>query len=285
MSAIVQNLVIAATEQNSDKVARPRKPVLSGKFLKFQVFGLDFVNKLAEKGLLSGDVKLAQDTLHIFSSVDEQTEFYQDFLDNFKTTSKDLRKLVLLHNKPVKAPRAKKADKLTNDDLLDMDIIQEDDTTAQPTPETTSTVVAPKKRGGGRKKNPVAVVNVTNSDDIIAQLVSIGTTADPVVVPPVVQEAPPAKKTRKTKADPTSNDPPVKKGRAKKNSNPTPNHNPTQPVLTHNLPLDDDDDDELVTREFLLNGTQILVDDDNNVYDFNSHLPLGKLDLINSRII
>jgi hypothetical protein len=148
------------------------------------------------------------------------------------------------------------------------------------------------KKKAGRKKAAVTVVNDSQSDNIIDQLVSIGTAqtaepaaapakrgrkpkatvaapAEPVVVAPVVAEK--EKKPRKTTTKKEKTAPVVEEPK------PTP-----EPVVTADQ---EDDDDELVTREYILNGKQILVDEENNAYDFNTHEPIGTFDALNSKLI
>jgi hypothetical protein len=304
MSSPVVVPVVVVPEVEVAKVVRPRKPTLPAKFQKVLVTGYHFLNILSELGLLNGDVKLAQDAVKMYSSIEDQTVFYEKFLVDFKSAQKEMKKLIVAHNKPPKAPRKPRAPKEPKE----------------------GETAEPKKVG--RKKNTVKIVNDAKPDDIISQLVSIGTSEHggaaaepaPVKVPakrgrkpkaaaaeaPVVQDTIPApvveeaaapavvpaaeKKPRKNAkkeapapvvAEVAAPAPVVAEKKPRKNAK----KEAPAPVPEPAASQDEDDGDELVTREYVINGVQVLVDEDNNVYHFTTHEQIGTFDQANAAIV
>ena len=121
---------------------RVKKPVLSAKFSKFQVFGFWFIENMKNKQIID-DVSAAHSLLTMFSDVPQQALFFEQFLEEFKMANKNMKAAVRLHNKP---PPVKKEKKL--------------DTTLEGTE---------KKRG--RKRKEVVIVN-DKQEQLIEDLVA-----------------------------------------------------------------------------------------------------------------
>jgi hypothetical protein len=106
MSANTQTNTIVAQEK------KEKKPTLSAKYSKFLVFGYGFVKSLESQGVLNAEgVETAFAELKLMSSVEEQTQLYENLIVQSKETSKVMRKFIVLRNKPPKAPRAPRAKK------------------------------------------------------------------------------------------------------------------------------------------------------------------------------
>ena len=115
----IENTVVST--ETAGKKTRVKKPVLAVKLLKYLDFGFQVVQNLHSAGLLDDeglDIAFAQ--IKLLSSVEDQTAFYSNFLDQSNDTAKILRKFVVAKLKPVpvKKPRAKSNAK-TNTDPVD----------------------------------------------------------------------------------------------------------------------------------------------------------------------
>jgi hypothetical protein len=171
--------VVIATETKKEKA--PRKPTLPAKYNKFLAFGVWFSDQIVEKGLLDGANREAiHNALQVFSSLDEQTAFYDDFLKTqVSPTLKSVRKMVQKHNRPPRAPRAKKVKVDSTEDIAPVVASEEK-----------------KKRGGGRKKKEVVV---SEADAVVNQLVEAANTPTAPVAPATEAEEP-VKKEKKPRA-------------------------------------------------------------------------------------
>jgi hypothetical protein len=181
MSSVVETVENVVVETNTSE----KKPSLSAKLEKFMVFGYWFLDHLHNTDIISDEkfVELKEE-LRMYSTVEEQTEFYQQFLDDTKISSKELKKDIRDHFKPKKAQKEKVA----------------------------KGVNAVEKRG--RKKK--AVVN-EQIDPLVAEMVAaangeqpvvepavepvVETVVEQVVEPAVEQEKPKRKYNRKSKAE------------------------------------------------------------------------------------
>lgn len=312
MSSIENQPVVDAVSEIKDK--KPKKPTLSAKYQKFMIFGYAFVKQLQEANLLvddnSLDVSFTQ--LRLFASVEDQTQFYSNFLDESSATGKLMRKFIQDKNKPPKGnkkPRAprKKADVSVSEG--------EDQSQEKP----------PAKVRKPRAKKSITVVNDTENN-IIGQLVAAAQNEEPVVTPVVVAEKKPRKKAvdkvtptpvevptpvepveetantevketekkdkkprkkAESKTDSVETDKKEKKPRkkaepkTKTNSVEDKKTTETKPLTNElvNEPIvetKEEEEDEIHTREFVLNGVSYLIDDDNNVYSVDeSHDHIG----------
>lgn len=94
ISTVVDTNVVVAEKQ--------KKPTLAGKYSKFLTFGFWLASILPE------EIKNQLfDIIHLYDTVDEQTELFERFLNEEKTTAKTMRKIIAEHNKPPKATKAK----------------------------------------------------------------------------------------------------------------------------------------------------------------------------------
>ena len=123
-----------------EKVQSTRSPSLSGKYSKFLLFGFQFIEQLKTHNLLS-DIDASYQLLSLFSNVEDQTEYFENFFLNIKSSTKEM-KLVLKNklnaNKPVKA---KKNNSNTSNDIITNNIVLTDPVTSE------------KKRGRKKKDN------------------------------------------------------------------------------------------------------------------------------------
>ena len=227
MSAVLDNVVLTdmpttTVDTTVVEVPKTKKPVLPAKLGKFLVFGYAFVCDLQASGALTEDlVERAYDLLRVFASVEEQTLYYQNFLDQSTATAKVLRKFVAVRSKPPKPlknkkntaadgadgaatpraskPRAKKSVRVVSDaanDLIGQIVAAANsdlplDTTVT---EGTGTEVKAKKPRAPRK--PKAVVPVAADPIPLAQSATAAeeepVVSNEVVTEPVVDAAEPA---------------------------------------------------------------------------------------------
>ena len=111
----IENTVVSTETAGTIKKPRVKKPVLAVKLLKYLDFGFQVVQNLHSAELLDDeglDHAFAQ--IKLLSSVEDQTAFYSNFLDQSNDTAKILRKFVAAKLKPVplKKSRAKKVGNL-----------------------------------------------------------------------------------------------------------------------------------------------------------------------------
>lgn len=263
MSAIEISNVAVASEATVEKKPRaPRKPTLPAKYHKFMTFGFTMLRSLQETGALSEETleTAYRAQLKLFGALDDQTAFYQAFLDGCSAQTKVMKKFVADRNKPPRKARAKK----------------EQDPNA------------PKKERKPRAKKETTVVSDAAAN-VIAELTSAALAPEPSV--PVVETKPKAKAGRKPKAtatttapvadtipDPiatvapsitTDTKPKAKPGRKPKATKKTIAPTPVAPAS--NDSDDDEDGETILTRETIVDGTPFLIDQHNNLYDPSSH--------------
>lgn len=294
---------VVEVEMNNVQVAdqtvkKERKPALTIAMKRCMIFAFNLINQLNESGLLSdkeGAMDSAQGFIQLMSSPEDQLAFYTKFLEDSTTQGKIMNKYVKDKIKAAKAlvpkekkPRAPRKPKVQSE--------SEAETDGEP---------KEKKPRKPRAKKEVNVVNDTDAN-IIGELVAAAAVENTVVEPAAEAVAPKAKKPRAKKAEPVTTEAPVaaaveapvaapkeKKPRAKKAdkapvpatetvaaATPAPKEKKPRtkkadkapapapaPAPVEELAIDDADDDENIqTREFVLNGVDYLIDDDNNVY-------------------
>jgi len=283
---------------SEEKVEKERKPTMTIAMKRCMIFAFNLINQLNESGLLSdkeGAMDSAQGFIQLMSSPEDQLAFYTKFLEDSTTQGKIMNKYVKDKIKAAKAlvpkekkPRAPRKPKVQSE--------SEAETDGEP---------KEKKPRKPRAKKEVNVVNDTDAN-IIGELVAAAAVENTVVEPAAEAVAPKAKKPRAKKAEPVTTEAPVaaaveapapapkeKKPRAKKAdkapvpvtetvavATPAPKEKKPRakkgdkapepapvPAPVEELTVDDADDDENIqTREFVLNGVDYLIDDDNNVY-------------------
>jgi hypothetical protein len=262
-------------EETEKKEVKPRKPTLSAKYTKFVVFGYSVVNALVAAGLIPEDqLDSAYAQIKLMDSVEDQTAFYSNFLENLSASGKAMKKFVNDKKKPpkepkVRKPRAKKAD---------TDAESKAPKEKKPRAKKEAKAESESESETKKEKKPRAKKSVTvESDanvDLISNLVNAAQ-ADPIPAPvEAPAEAPKAKKKSKAK-EPKAKEPKAKepKTKAKKEA-------PAAPVVepTPALEAEDDDDDEVIqTRETVIDGETFLVDQEGNLYDPETHEFVRKL--------
>ena len=100
--AEVNDAIVAAAAAEKQK-----KPVLSGKYSKFLTFGFWLSSMFDDEEIKSQ----LYTKLHLYGTVEEQTELFEQFLVDEKTIAKTVRKHIADHNKPPKPVKAKAARK------------------------------------------------------------------------------------------------------------------------------------------------------------------------------
>jgi len=196
MSALNESTVIAPVVV--DKVVKEKKPSLPAKYAKFMQFGFFFVSSMKDSGVID-DASAATllDRLCTFSSVDQQQEFYQVWLDSAKESNKAMRKAIAAAKKAAlppktkkprakkvvdpsdpssqekpKKPRAKKSDK-TNDLVDQLSALASQTTPLEPAPpaepsaEVSASIPAKKPRAKAVKKTKTADVVVVPALDAL----------------------------------------------------------------------------------------------------------------------
>lgn len=290
MNSIVNTPVENVEVVVAPKVNKPKK--LSGKFEKFLVFGYWFVEQLKQQNIAVDESVLHQQ-LTMFSSVEEQTQFFEAFFDQLKTSTKGMKAVIKEHNKPpTKAKKTKK----------------------EPTEK-------PAKKTNGRKKKAAEVIN-DKQDELVAELVAAAQTeevplddkpkrkysrkpkskdaeepssepaSEPLAVEPSVAvvldnalaaikeplvEKPKKKTTKKdteTKPKETKETKP-KETKAKKTKK---TEEPVKETFVEPSPLANDDDaeeEEIQVQKFQHKGLHYLRDSNNNIYDKDTCEPIG----------
>jgi len=243
----VQNTIVAAPV----KEKKPRKPTLAAKYSKVVIANYSIIQMLKSKGLLTDEaVETAYSEIKLFDSVEDQSAFYESFIDSLKDTGKTMKKFVTQRLKPPKAPRAKKETKprakketkVVDDTKVDVvaQLVEAANAPMTPPRETQVEVKAPdapkKAKNPRAKKEKVAAIPL----DLEA----------PVEVAPAA--AP--KKEKKT--------------RAKKAVAPVP-----VPV-----PVQEEEEEEIHTQEIVIGDKTYLLDGENNIYSVETHDHIGTFD-------
>lgn len=148
------------------------KKTLAGKYTKFMVYGFKLAQSLKDQDLINDEVyNYMMKEQNMYGTVDAQTEFFESFFEDMKSSAKLMKQQIRQHNKPAKAKKEK---------VVDPD--------------------APKAKRGRKKKE--VVDNSTPEEKLVADIVAAAKseTIEPVVeevVEPVVSEKP--KRGRKSK--------------------------------------------------------------------------------------
>jgi hypothetical protein len=200
-----------ASEEESTK--KPRKITLNAKYNKFLVFGYWLVENLKKNNLVESSEDILQ-FIQYYSTVEEQTDFYDNFVSEMKDTNKMMKKNLRTHLKSLKPKKNKK--------VVD------------------PTQAAEKKRG--RKKKVVDILP-DKQEQLIADLVAAA-------------------------QDLTLSEPEPKAEER------------TTPLLPATPKSDSDSQasDEIDVSVMTLNGVDYLIDQNNDVYDVNTHEPIGSFD-------
>ena len=163
----LSNTVIAETKV---KAPRVKKPTLSAKYSKFQVFGYGLIKSLQSQGVLTDEgVETAYEELKLLSSIEDQTQFYESILEQSKETGKVMRKYVTQRLAPPKAPRAKKPRAKKEAKVEEITVKVEEVNV-----EETKTGDKKKKKAATRTKKATRVES-DESTDFVAELVNAAT--------------------------------------------------------------------------------------------------------------
>jgi len=272
---------------------KEKKPSLSAKHSKFLVFGYWFTQQLLDKQLLS-DSQSALELLTLFSDVSAQTTYFQTFLDELKSSTKDMKSAIKAHNKPPPKSKAKpaksdNAESKRGRKKKDVVVVhdKQDELVAELVAAANEqTILEPvlKRKYNRKPKNaePVeSTVEATvetpaqiliNSDldnyvlqCTIADMRRAATVEAPVEAP--VETKKKASKEKKEKA------PKEKKEKAPKKSKTV-----QQPIL-------EEEEEEIETKPITIGDAQYLIDSDLNIYDIKSHENIGTFDSTNNIII
>jgi len=291
----VENVEVVVAQ----KVARVKKPSLPAKYSKFMSFGFWFLNKMEAtvRDQLFPEIKL-------FSSIEEQSAFFQSYLDEASASNKIMRKTITAFHKPPKVRAEKKSRKTSkpvaaaSDDLIEK-LIAEANGDAAPAPEPTEEKAKKSKKskeegGAPTEEKPKKEKKVADkpkkekkTKEAPAEVVAepVATTDAPAAEVTAPTEKPKKEKkaaAKKTEEGATEEKPkkekkvPAKKS-TKKEETPAPEPLQQAPA---------DDSDEIQTRIVTIEGgKQYLIDQDYNLYDINTHEEIGKFDQVTQQPI
>ena len=297
MSSPIANVEIVAP-----KAPRVKKPSLPAKYNKFMSFGFWFLNKMdaTVRDQLFPELKL-------FSTIEDQSAFFQTYLDEASASNKIMRKTVAAFHKPPKVRAEKKSRKSSkpvaaeSDDLI-AKLIADANGSAEPASGDAPVQEKPKKSRKSTKKTeepastsdvaPVADAPVEEKPKKATKKSTkkaeepVAPTDAPVAADEPLQEKPKkaTKKSTKKAEEPVAPtdaplaDAPVQEKPKKATKRATkkaeePVAAPTEPVSP------DEESDEIQTRIVTIDGgKQYLIDSEYNLYDITSHEQIGKFD-------
>jgi len=281
VAPVVEKAETPKSDSESEE-KKPRKPTLSAKYTKFVVFGYSIVNALVAAGLIPDEeIKdLAYAQIKLMDSVEDQTAFYSNFLENLSASGKAMKKFVNDKKKPPKVikekkPRAKKV-KADSESESESKAPKAKKVKAEPEPESESEPISEPKAKKPRAKKSVTVESDAKVD-LISNLVNAAQAEAPVDASKKESKTK-TKEPKETKAkepkETKTKEPKETKTKTKaKKEEPTPV--PVAPVLE--AEEEDDDDEVIQTRETVIDGETFLVDQDGNLYDAETHEFIRKL--------
>ena len=266
---------------------KEKKPSLSAKHSKFLVFGYWLTQQLLHKQLLS-DSQSALELLTLFSDVSAQTTYFQTFLDELKSSTKDKKSAIQAHNKPPPQSKAKpaKSDNVESKrgrkkkDVVVVHDKQDELVAELVAAANEQTILEPvlKRKYNRKSKNaePVEATVETTVETPAQKLIDSDldnyvlqcTNADMRRAATVEATKEKAPKEKKEKA------PKEKKEKAPKKSKTV-----QQPIL------EEEEEEEIETKPITIGDAQYLIDSDLNIYDIKSHENIGTFDSTNNIII
>lgn len=295
----VENVEVVVAQ----KVARVKKPSLPAKYSKFMSFGFWFLNKMEAtvRDQLFPEIKL-------FSSIEEQSAFFQSYLDEASASNKIMRKTITAFHKPPKVRAEKKSRKTSkpvaaaSDDLIEK-LIAEANGDAAPAPAATEEKAKKSKKskeeGGApteekpKKEKKVADKPKKEKKTKEAPAEVVAEPAEPVATtdapaPEVTAPTEKPKKEKKAAAKKTeegaTEEKPKKEKKAPAAKKSTKKEETPAPEPLQQAPADDSD--EIQTRIVTIEGgKQYLIDQDYNLYDINTHEEIGKFDQVTQQPI
>lgn len=272
-----------------DAVVKKRvSHTLPAKYSKFIEFGyylltkvsFNFIHKNTDDSEVVFDEKELLNKLHLLESIDVQQQFVQEFFDTSKDIHTTLKTLVKTHTKKQRVPkekkekvvkvpaekkekkqRVKKEKKQSSEDELVNELVLLAGGSGEPTvpPEAPSLT-----KSEDKKQSAIEAVNTLLKDvppiqepvkekkEKVVKEKVLKEKKEKVVKEKVVKEKP-----VKEKKEKVVKDKPVKDNKVK--------------VVENTLDASDDHDDELQVSVFNYLDKQYLIDDNFNVYDFNTH--------------
>jgi hypothetical protein len=259
-------------------VGEPKAEPLNNKHLKNMVFGYWMALKMKTDGLVDEATfnSIVTDYLKAFADVSDQTTYYDQFILDTKTVTKELKKSIKDFHKPVKVKKekvvkekaAKKgrkaAEKTLNNDDIVASIVAASlqasteppiaETVAEPIAETPAETVA----------EPVAEPVAETVAEPIAETVAEPIAETPAVVTPIAEPVKPKRKyTRKKKVEAPAVEEPLPIPILVRND-----------VLTEEL-SEEEMEEELDVEAFTApDGKKYLIDQQKNLYDFVTHEPI-----------
>lgn len=253
LSKPLQNMSSATTTNVANNVANAskpaRKPTLPAKLSKFLVSNYSLIQALSAKGLLTDEnVEAAYAEIKLFSSIEEQTEFYNAYLSSSKDVAKVMKKFVTVRNKPPKAPKAPRKPRVKKDAV-------EKPTPADATPNLNSDVEKPDATKAPKKPRTKKVTTVVDDSqsDVVKDLVEAANTP----LEPKPEKAPRKRKPKKV----------------------------AEPVPLPQPEVVEEEVEEIHTQEFSVEGKNYLIDGDNNLYSIDTHEQLATFDPLTKKVV
>ena len=289
--------VVSSAKSSASKLAsapkevkekKPRTPTLPAKFGKFIQFGYWFMKRInsLDENVPAVDEDLCIEQLNVFSDIDSQQAFVQAFFDDSKDIAKTIRTSIQQKKKDeVKAAKAQaKADAKaqSKSDTKEKKPRQKKEKVDDAAADESD---SDKKKPRGRK--PKAKV-LTSEDAFVNEMVQLATVdkiPTPVPSPSKESKAPKTKdlKVKETKEpkvkEPKVNE--VKEVKVKEAKEPKVKETKVKETKAKKPAQDSD---QTAVSVLNLNEKQYLIDDNNQVYDFQTHLPLGTFNPNNNTI-
>ena len=270
---VVSSASKVASAPKDVKEKKPRTPTLPAKFGKFIQFGYWFMKRInsLDENVPAVDEDLCIEQLNVFSDIESQQAFVQGFFDDSKDIAKTIRTAIQQKKKDeVKAAKAQaKAD------------AKAQTKEKKPREKKEKAVVADesdsdKKKPRGRK--PKAKV-LTSEDAFVNEMVQLATTDKiPTPVASPTKETKPAPKVKelKVKELKVKDDKPVKVKEEKPvKVKETKVKDKVKDKVKETKNKTSPNDDQTAVSVLNLNDKQYLIDDQNLVYDFHTHQPIG----------
>jgi hypothetical protein len=295
-----QEIVTTGTPVLEDYIkAKTNLAAKYAKFIQFGYFLLTKINSGLDTPLI--DENLLFNSIHLFNTIDNQEAFVNEFLTSSKEINKTLRKTVVQHKKKLAKdnlpPKVKKERKPRVKPVVEVDesnppvekkgkgkkakvVTQEDDlvnslvqlaingreTEVPPTTPSLLTqpiVVPPSEPVTLPPTEPVTIPST--------EPVTVPST-EPVTVPPTE----PVKKTKKPKENKEEKKE-VKKEEKKEVKKEEKKKGKKEEIKEEKKEetKEDSNDDQLEVSVFVYDDKQYLIDDNNDVYDFDSHDKIG----------
>jgi len=113
VSEIVSNASVDATVEvlstTAPKVRAARKPALNGKYSKLMTLAYQICQELQAQTIIADEAGFQSSlgAIQMWASIDEQSSFYERLLGESSESSKSIRRIIALHNKPVKVKAVK----------------------------------------------------------------------------------------------------------------------------------------------------------------------------------